>query len=84
MNNINEISNRLVGKFLIGAVVVGVMMVVAADSAGGPTDKMTSLPLHAGLTFQQEVDSPVVEKKPQMDLYDTPQSAMMSEYLAWY
>jgi hypothetical protein len=83
VDNTNQRLTRFAGRFL-GAVVLGCVIVVPAGSAAGPTDKLTSLALHPGLTFQQEVDSPVCGKSAQMDLYDTPNSAILSEYVAWY
>ena len=44
----------------------------------------TSLPLHPGLTFQQEVDGPVCGKKAAINIYDAPLSATLAEYISWY
>jgi len=55
-----------------------------AMMAANSSDKITALPLHPGLTFQQEVDSPVCGKKSRINIYDTPDPARMPEYIAWY
>jgi len=55
-------------------------MVFASDS----TEKLTGLPLHPGLTFQQEVDSPVCGKKANINLYDVPPDASLEDYIAWH
>ncbi len=63
---------------LVGSVLMS-LPVTAAES----NDKTTGLPLHPGLTFQQEVDSPVCGHKAQMNLYDTPGTATLAEYVSW-
>jgi hypothetical protein len=54
--------------------------VMAADS----TDTTTGLPLHAGLSLDQTVDSPMCKSQSKMVLYDTAPGASMNEYVAWY
>jgi hypothetical protein len=75
--------NRVSGRALVMAALLGSVLstpVTAADS----NDKDTGLPLHPGLTFQQEVDSPVCGKAAKMNLYDVPGSAKLAEYVSWY
>lgn len=52
--------------------------------AAEPTEKLTGLPLHPGLTFEQKVDSPVCGKSAIMNLYDVGPGASLEEYLAWH
>ena|SRR5215472_12370853 len=65
---------------LLAIGLVGSSMVFASDS----TEKLTGLALHPGLTFQQEVDSPVCGKKANINLYDAPPDASLKDYIAWY
>src|SRR5215813_8289106 len=65
---------------LLAVTMIGSSLGFAADS----TDKLTSLPLHPGLSFQQEVDSPVCGKSAKMILYDTPVGASLEEYITWH
>ncbi len=55
-----------------------------APAAGDSTDAMTGLTLHAGLMFQQEVNSFICGKKAQINIYGTPYSATLAEYVTWY
>ncbi len=72
----------------IGNLTSTVLLVCAIGSAiafaAASTEKLTGLPLHPGLTFQQEVDSSVCGKNANMNLYDTPMGANLQEYVAWY
>jgi hypothetical protein len=52
--------------------------------AGESNDKLTTLPLHPGITFQQEVDSPICGKKAQINIYHAPYTETLAEYLSWY
>jgi len=70
----------LTSAMLLTVAVIGSPIVFAAES----NEKLTGLPLHQGLNFQQEVDSPVCGKNANMNLYDTPLNATFEEYLAWY
>jgi hypothetical protein len=45
---------------------------------------MTGLPFHAGLTYQQQVVSPICGVNARINLYDVPSTARLAEYLAWY
>ena len=75
---------RLTRKLLAIVMVLGCtelwVPILAADS----NDKLTSLPLHGGLTFQQEVNSPICGKKAQINIYNAPYTGTLAEYLAWY
>ena len=55
-----------------------------AMMAANSSDKMTALPLHPGLSFQQEVNSGVCGKKARINLYDNNDNAKMPEFIAWY
>ncbi len=68
----------------LAIVMLSVLVGATAWRAVDQTDKATSLPLHAGLTFQQEVDSFVCGHKAQMNIYDTPGTATLAEYVSWY
>jgi hypothetical protein len=70
---------RLTSAVLLGGLVMGALTAVAAET----NDKLTGLPLHAGLDFQQEVDSFVCGKKANMNIYDAPFNASLEEYMAW-
>jgi hypothetical protein len=70
----------LTSTILLGGTLIGSTILFAAES----NDKTTNLPLHSGLTFQQEVDAPVCGKNANMNLYDTPMDSNADEYLAWY
>jgi hypothetical protein len=65
---------------ILGATLIGSATAFGADS----NDKKTGLPLHPGLTFQQEVDSFVCGKKASMNIYDTPAGASLEEYMTWH
>ena len=62
----------------------GVLVFATAWRVADATEKATGLPLHPGLTFQQEVDSFVCGRKAQMHIYDAPGTAMLTEYVSWY
>lgn len=70
----------LTSVVLLTVAVIGSAIVFAAES----NEKLTGLPLHQGLTFQQEVDSPVCGKNATMNLYAAPLNATVEEYMAWY
>ena len=74
--------DRVSGRALVMAAGLGFALLSAA--AAESSEKSTGLPLHPGLTFQQEVDSPVCGHKAQMTLYDVPPTATLAEYLSWY
>ena len=63
---------------------MGVLALSAAGRGADATEKATGLPLHPGLTFQQEVDSGVCGHKAQMYIYDAPGDAALAEYVSWY
>ena len=65
---------------LLTLVVIGSVLAFAVDSA----EKLTGLPLHPGVTFQQEVDSAVCAKKAKINLYDAPPGASLESYVAWH
>jgi len=65
-------------------VAIGLSIFAGTAQPAASNDELTGLALHDGLTFQQEVDSSVCAKKAQMNLYDAPNSATLTEYLAWY
>lgn len=65
---------------LLAGAVVSSTIGFAADS----TEKLTGLPIHQGLQFQQEVNSPVCGKAASMNLYDAPPDASLAEYVAWH
>jgi hypothetical protein len=71
---------NLTSIVLLAGALIGSAIVFAANS----TEKLTGLPLHDGLTFQQEVNSPVCGKAAKVDLYDNPSDATLAEYIAWY
>jgi hypothetical protein len=55
-----------------------------ATRAGDSNDTLTAIPLHPGMTFQQEVDSPICGKKAKINLYNAPYTATMADYVTWY
>lgn len=65
---------------LIAAAVVGSPMAFGA----GSTEKLTSLPLIPGLSFQQTVASAVCGKKATVNLYDAAPDASLEKYIAWH
>ncbi len=67
-------------SMLLASTVIGSTVGFAADS----TEKLTGLPIHPGLQFQQEVDSPICGKAAHMNLYDAPPHASLAEYVAWH
>ena len=71
---------KLISVVILGGAVIASATAFAAES----TDKLTGLALHQGLSFQQEVDSPVCGKNTNMNLYDAPVDANLAEYVAWY
>jgi hypothetical protein len=68
----------------LAMLMTGILVVTTAWLAADQTDKASGLPLHQGLTFQQEVDSFVCGHKAQMNIYDTPGTATLTEYISWY
>jgi hypothetical protein len=68
----------------LAVLVTGVLVFGTAWRAADQAEKLTGLPLHAGLTFQQEVNSGVCGHKAQMNIYDTPGIATLTEYVSWY
>lgn len=75
-------------KWIFAASILGCCAL--ASPAGGSNDKLTGLPLHPGMNFSQELDSPICGKKTRNDLYVVPfdfkakTTAPLAEYLAWY
>lgn len=65
---------------LLACAVIASMMAFAAESA----ENLTGLPLHQGLSFQQEVKSSVCGKNAAINLYDTSLDTSLEEYVAWY
>ena len=65
---------------LLASTAIGSTIGFAADSG----EKLTGLPMHQGLQFQQEVNSPVCGKAASMNLYDAPPDASLAEYVAWH
>ena len=82
--NANTRMPRGRSRLRAGALALGSIALACHAFASDSTDRLTGLPLHAGLTFQQEVDSPVCGKKAQMNLFDASADATLSEYIAWY
>lgn len=66
------------------ALVAGVLMLAAAARAPDATDKLTGLPLHPGLSVQQQLASSICGHRADMVIYDTPGDALLAEYLTWY
>ena len=75
---------QLAHKFLVIVGVLGYTALSLPIFAADSNEKLTSLPLHAGLTFQQEVDSPICGKKAQINIYGAPYTGTLAEYVAWY
>lgn len=73
-------AGSLTSAMLLATTVIGSTVGFAADS----TEKLTGLPMHQGLQFPQEVDSPICGKPASMMLYDAPPDASLSEYVAWH
>jgi hypothetical protein len=71
---------RLTSTGLLAGLMMGSLTAVGAET----NDKLTGLPLHEGLNFQQEVDSFVCGKKANMNLYDAPFKSSLEEYIAWH
>jgi hypothetical protein len=71
---------RILGSLTLALLLGGAMTAVAAE----PNEKLTDLPLHPGLSFQQEIDSPVCGKNANMNLYGAPMKASLEEYISWY
>ena len=67
---------------LVG-VVIGCALLLLGAGAADSKDKLTGLPLHPGLTFQQEQDAPVCGKKAQINIYNAPFDAKLADYVAW-
>ena len=67
-----------------------ILVVLASTALSLPTfaadanEKLTSLPLHAGVTFQQTVNSPICGKKAQINIYNAPYTGTLAEYVTWY
>ena len=71
---------NLASAIFFASIVVSSTIGFAADA----TEKLTGLPIHEGLQFQQEVNSPVCGKAASMNLYDAPPDASLAEYVAWH
>lgn len=76
--------DQVSGRALVALALLGSLVLSAAAMAADSIEKSTDLPVHPGLTFQQEVDSPVCGHKAQMNLYDAPHTATFAEYISWY
>jgi hypothetical protein len=61
-----------------------ILIPAASARAADTTDKVTGLPLHPGLSVQQQLDSPVCGHAANMVIYDTPSTATLTEYVSWY
>jgi hypothetical protein len=72
------------GRLASAALLTGLMMGSLSAVAAEPNEKLTGLPLHEGLSFQQEVDSAVCGKSASMNLYNAPMTSSHEEYVAWY
>lgn len=68
----------------LAVVMTGVLVCGTAWRSAEQAEKSTNLPLHPGLTFQQEVDSGLCGHKAQMNIYDAPGTATITEYVSWY
>ena len=72
----------------VGNITWAVLLACAAIGtiafAAQSTEKLTGLPLHQGLSFQQSVNASVCGKNANMNLYDVPPGANLAEYVAWY
>ena len=68
----------------LAVLMVGVLVFAGAWRAADQKEKATGLPMHPGLTFQQEVDSRVCGQKAPMNIYDAPGTATLAEYVSWY
>ncbi|HEY1676926.1 MAG TPA: hypothetical protein VGG04_04420 [Candidatus Sulfotelmatobacter sp.] len=75
---------KTLGRLTSAALLAGLMVGSLAAAGAETNEKMTGLPLHAGLSFQQEVDSFVCGKKASMNIYDAPFTASLEEYMAWH
>ncbi|MBZ5688054.1 MAG: hypothetical protein LAP86_23820 [Acidobacteriia bacterium] len=75
-----RVTGNLKSAVLLGVTIMGSAITFAAQS----TEKLTGLPLHQGLSFPQELDSPVCGKAAKMNLYDSPSNASLDEYVGWY
>lgn len=73
-------TRNLISAVLLACAVIGAAIAFAAES----TEKLTGLPLHQGLSFQQEVNSPVCGKNATVNLYDASADASLDQYVAWY
>lgn len=71
-------------RALTTAALLGFVLLSMPATAAESNDKTTGLPLHPGLTFQQEVSSSICGHKAQMNLYDAPAAATLAEYVSWY
>jgi len=71
-------------RLLFVTSVCGALVLSLPSLAGESNDTLTGLVLHPGLTFQQEVNSPICSKAAQMNLYDTGGDTSLSEYVSWY
>jgi hypothetical protein len=59
---------QLATRLLFILFLLGSTALWLSSFAGESNEKLTGLPFHAGLTFQQEVDSAVCGKKAQINL----------------
>jgi hypothetical protein len=71
---------NLTSIMLLAGAVAGSTLALAAES----TEKLTGLPLHQGLSFQQAVNAPVCGKNASMNLYDARPDASLVEYITWH
>ena len=79
---------RSIGKWILAVSILGCgAMVSPADDSN---DKLTGLPVHSGMSFTQEVDSPICGRKAKINLYIVPfdfksnTAPAMADYVTWY
>lgn len=68
----------------VAAVVWGCSLFLLPTFAGSTNEKLTDLPLYAGLSFDQQVNSTICGKKAQINLYDAPANSKLADYITWY
>ncbi|HUI41727.1 MAG TPA: hypothetical protein VL523_07145 [Terriglobia bacterium] len=79
---------RSIVKWILAASILGCCAVTSL--AGESNDKLTGLPLHPGMNFAEELNSPICGKKTKNNLYMVPfnfksnSSPAMADYLTWY
>jgi|SRR5690242_5736580 len=71
-------------RLLLVLLVLGFAAPWLSSFAGESDEKLTGLPMPAGLELQQEVNAAICAKKAQVNLYDVPNTPTLTEYIAWY